>query len=129
MIIFITVILTSSLTNANTNSLLVSATSSLGQSIQQGTLDLQSAINNKVEQTINETVDSLTTTNNNSSINETSTIDNQSQTPTLSSPTPSFQDKARIIDNIPTEKVKVGDIDIAYKQKVKVTTQSFLLQD
>ena len=116
MIIFITVILTSSLTNANTNSLLVSATSSLGQSIQQGTLDLQSAINNKVEQTINETVDSITTTNNNSSINETSTIDNQSQTPTLSSPTPSFQDKARIIDNLPTEKVKVGDIDIAYKQ-------------
>lgn len=117
MMILTTVILTSSLTNANTNFLLVSATSSLGQSIQQGTLDLQSAINNKVEQTINETVGSITTTNNNSAANDTSVIeDNQSQIPNLSSPSPSLQDKVSIIDNLPTQKVKVGDIDIAYKE-------------
>jgi len=96
---------------------LVSATSSLGQSIQQGALDLQSAINNKVEQTINETVSSIKTTNNNSAKNNTSVVDdNHSQIPTLSSPSPSFQEKVGVIDNLPTKKVKVEDIDIAYKE-------------
>lgn len=118
LISFIALIFTSSLTILpTTHSFLVSATTPLGQSIQQGTLDLQSAINNKVQQTINETVDSIATTNNDSSINNTSTIDNnQSQIPTLSSPSPSFQDKVSMIDNLPTEKVNVGDIDIAYKE-------------
>lgn len=114
--IFVAIILTSSITNTNSNSLLAFATASLVQSIQQGTLDLQSAINNKVEQTINETVDSITTTNSNSSNSNASTLsDNQSQIPSLSSSS-SFQDKVRMIDDIPTKKVKVGDIDIAYKE-------------
>lgn len=118
MIIFIASTLASGLTISNTNSLLVSGTTSLGQSIQQGQLDLQSAVNNKVEQTIDETVDSITATNNNSSINNNTFTNNsnQSQIPSLSSSLPSFQDKASIIDNLHTEKVKVGDIDIAYKQ-------------
>ncbi len=105
----------SGFTISSTNFVLVDATSSLGQSIQQDQLDLQSAINNEVQQTITETIDSINTVNN-SNIS-TLAIDNntQSNNISLSSP-PSFQDKASEIDNLPTQMVRVGDIDIAYKQ-------------
>lgn len=116
-VLFIAMIFVSSsgFTISSTNFVLVDATSSLGQSIQQDQLDLQSAINNEVQQTITETIDSINTVNN-SNIS-TLAIDNntQSNNISLSSP-PSFQDKASEIDNLPTQMVRVGDIDIAYKQ-------------
>jgi hypothetical protein len=112
-VLFIAMIFVSSsgFTISSTNFVLVDATSSLGQSIQQDQLDLQSAINNEVQQTITETIDSINTVNN-SNIN-TLAIDNNTQSNNISlSPPSSFQDKASEIDNLPTLKVRVGDIDI-----------------
>ena len=111
------IFISSSFTISGTKSVLVYATSTLGQSIQQNQLDLQSTINKEVQQTITDTIDSINTSNNSDSNNSTSTIDNDTQSSSISlSPSSSFQDKAREIDNLTTEKVRVGDIDIAYKQ-------------
>jgi pimeloyl-ACP methyl ester carboxylesterase len=45
----------------------------------------------------------------------------------LSSPSSSFQSKAAMIDNIPSQKVTVGDINIAYKQLGKSNAKPIIL--
>src|SRR5215217_8257120 len=45
----------------------------------------------------------------------------------LSSPSSSFQSKAAMIDNIPFQKVTVGDINIAYKQLGKSNAKPIIL--
>jgi pimeloyl-ACP methyl ester carboxylesterase len=45
----------------------------------------------------------------------------------LSSPSSSFQSKAAMIDNIPSQKVTVGDINIAYKQLGKSNANPIIL--
>ncbi len=110
------IVISSSFTISGTNSALIYATTSLGQSIQQNQLDLQSTINKEVQQTITDTIDSINTVNN-SNINTSTTLDNDTQSNIISISAPSsFQDKANEIDNLTTEKVRVGDVDIAYKQ-------------
>jgi alpha-beta hydrolase superfamily lysophospholipase len=44
-----------------------------------------------------------------------------------SSPSSSFQSKAAMIDNIPSQKVTVGDINIAYKQLGKSNAKPIIL--
>ena len=85
----------------------VYATTSLDQSIQQSQEELQSEINKKVQQTITETINNI----NNSIPNVTGqTNDSQFQKNTF------LSKDALITDNNATsQKVKVGDIDIAYK--------------
>jgi pimeloyl-ACP methyl ester carboxylesterase len=115
LISFIAMIFVSSFTVSSTGSVLVYATTSLGQSIQQEQQDLQATINKEVQQTFTETIDSINTVNN-SNINN-SNIDNNTQSDSTISLSPSsFQDKVSEIDNLPTQKVKVDDIDVAYKQ-------------
>lgn len=93
----------------------INATKSLGQSIQQNQQDLESTINNKVQQTITDTIDSINTVNN-SNIRNSTIIDNSTQSRNITLSPSSFQDKASEIDNTSHEIVKVGDIEIAYKQ-------------
>ncbi len=118
LVLFIAMIFVGSFTISSTNFVVVYATTSLGQSIQQGQQDLQATINNEVQQTITETIDSINSVDNNSNINNsTATIDNNTQSNSISlSLSSSFQDKVSEIDNLPTQKVTVDDIDIAYKQ-------------
>ena len=91
---------------------LVYATTSLGQSIQQNQQDLQSTINKEVQQTITDTISNI---NNNSNLdsNRIGSINSQTQDTTAS--LSAFQQKASVIDSLPSQKVRVGDIDIAYK--------------
>ncbi len=97
---------------SNTNIFLSHATTSLEQSLQQNQQDLQSTINNQVQQTITDTINSIN--NNNSNNSDTNNpVNGQGQNTHLLSP---FQEKASIIDDMPTQKIRVGDIDIAYKQ-------------
>lgn len=99
----------SSLLVSSIGSNLVYTTTSLSQSIQQSQDELQSAINKEVQQTITDTI--ININNSNSAADQS----NDSQTQN-STPLPPFQQKAAIIDNMPSQKVRVGDIDIAYKQ-------------
>lgn len=70
---------------------------------------MQSTINEEVQQTITNTINNID--NNNSDI--INSVDNrQSQNVTSTS----FQEKVSIIDNMPAQKIRVGDIEIAYKQ-------------
>ncbi|MDQ2685491.1 MAG: hypothetical protein M3Y25_06575, partial [Thermoproteota archaeon] len=88
------IVISSSFTISGTNSALIYATTSLGQSIQQNQLDLQSTINKEVQQTITDTIDSINTVNN-SNINTSTTLDNDTQSNIISISAPSsFQDKA-----------------------------------
>ncbi len=87
---------------------LVYPTPSLSQSIQQNQQDLQSIINKEVQQTITDTINDIN--NSNSASDQT----NNSQTQNNTSLAP-FQQKASVIDNMPSQKIRVGDIDIAYK--------------
>ncbi len=90
---------------------LVYTTASLDLSIKQNPHGLQSSINKGVQQpivdrisNINESkLDSNNIANNNSPFQNTALL-------------PKFQNKGSVIDNVPLQKVKVGDIDIAYKQ-------------
>jgi pimeloyl-ACP methyl ester carboxylesterase len=88
---------------------LIYSTSSFGQSLQQSQNELQSAINKEVQQTITDTITGI-----NNSISNSSKSNNSQDLNNTSSST--FQQKVSIIDNIPLKKVRVGDIDIAYKQ-------------
>jgi len=85
---------------------------SFGQTIQQNQHDLQSSINNEAQQqTITDTFSNI----NNINLNLDSTTNNNSKfqnTASLSA----FQQKGSVIDNVPLQKVRVGDIDIAYRQ-------------
>ncbi|MBA2266830.1 MAG: alpha/beta hydrolase, partial [Nitrosopumilus sp.] len=99
----------SSLLVSSIGSNLVYATTSLSQSIQQSQDELQSAINKEVQQTITDII--ININNSNSAADQTN--DSQIQN---SASLPPFQQKAAIIDNMPSQKVRVGDIDIAYKQ-------------
>jgi hypothetical protein len=91
---------------------LVYATTSLDQSIQQNQQDLQSTINKEVQQTITDTISNI---NNNSNLDSNRIGSNNSQTQDTTASLSSFQQKASVIDSLPSQKVKVGDIDIAYK--------------
>lgn len=85
----------------------VYATTSLDQSIQQSQEELQSEINKKVQQTITETINNI----NNNIPNVTGQInDSQIQKNTFPS-----KDALITDNNATSQKVKVGDIDIAYK--------------
>jgi len=85
----------------------VYATTSLDQSIQQSQEELQSEINKKVQQTITETINNI----NNNIPNVTGQI-NDSQIQKNTSPS---KDALITDNNATSQKVKVGDIDIAYK--------------
>jgi hypothetical protein len=88
------------------------ATTSLGQSIQQSQEELQSTINKEVQQSITETIDNI---NNNSNSGITDQIkDSQIQNDTSLSPSQQ-KDAAFADNNVTPEKIRVGDIDIAYK--------------
>ena len=90
----------------------VYATTSLDQTIQQNQEELQSAINKEVQQTITETISNI---NNNSNSSITGQI-NDSQIKNNTSLSSSQQKDAAIADNnITSQKIRVGDIDIAYK--------------
>ena len=85
----------------------VYATTSPDQSIQQSQEELQSEINKKVQQTITETINNI----NNNIPNVTGQInDSQIQKNTFPS-----KDALITDNNATSQKVKVGDIDIAYK--------------
>ncbi|WP_458745336.1 alpha/beta fold hydrolase [Candidatus Nitrosocosmicus sp. T] len=101
----------SSLLMSSLGTNLVYATTSLDQSIQQSQDELQSAINSEVQQTITETINNI---NNNSNSEVTDQSNNsQIQNNTLLS---TFQQTdTETIDNMPSQKVIVGDTDIAYK--------------
>lgn len=90
---------------------LLYSTSSFGQSLQQSQNELQSSSNKQVQQTIADTIDRISNSISNSSKIES----NASQTQKATS-LPTFQHKVSILDNIVSQKVRVGDIDIAYKQ-------------
>lgn len=90
---------------------LVYATTSLDQSIQQSQKELQSSINKEVQQTITETFNNINNINN-SNPDGTSQVNNSQN-----QKNPSLSKDAIIIDNnVTTQKVRVGDIDIAYKK-------------
>ena len=87
------------------------ATTSLGQSIQRSQEELQSAINKEVQQSITEAVSNI---NNNSNSGITGQT-NDSQIQNGTSLSSSQQKDAAIADNnITSQKIRVGDIDIAY---------------
>jgi pimeloyl-ACP methyl ester carboxylesterase len=88
----------------------VNSTSSFGQSLQQSQNELQSTINKEVQETITDTITGINNSISNSS--EIGTNDRGAQNTTSSS---TFQQKVSLIDNIPLQKVRVGDIEIAYK--------------
>ena len=95
----------------------VYATMSLGQLIQQSQNDFQSAINKQVQQTITSTIKNIA--NGTSDISEIG--ENQK------APLSLFQQKVAIIDNVPSQKVKVGDIDMAYKKLGKGSNTVLLI--
>lgn len=104
-------VLTSSISISIPEINLLYSTSSFGQSLQQSQNELQSSSNKQVQQTIADTIDRISNSISNSSKIES----NASQTQNATS-LPTFQHKVSILDNIVSQKVRVGDIDIAYKQ-------------
>ncbi|MGD9533439.1 MAG: alpha/beta fold hydrolase [Candidatus Nitrosocosmicus sp.] len=90
---------------------LVYSTTSFSQSLQQSQYELQSAINKEVQKTIANTISNI-----NNSISDSNKIsNNDSQTQDLNSSS-AFQQKSLALDDIPLQEVRVGDINIAYKQ-------------
>ena len=87
----------------------IHATTSLDQSIRQSQDELQSAINKEVQQTITETIINI----NNSSPDVADQTKNR-QIKNDSSLFPPHHDAATLMDNGTSQKVRVGDIDIAY---------------
>ncbi len=104
---------------SSTSIFLSFATTYLDQPLQQNHQDLQSAINNQVQQTITDTINNNNNNNNSNHNNHNNnsyvnnTVNSQGQSNTSLTP---FQEKTRIIDDTPSQKIRVGDIDIAYKQ-------------
>lgn len=110
-LIVITSLVCSFLTSIPETKLVYSTSSSFSQSLQQSQNELQAAINKDVQQTITNTISDI-----NNSIPDSNNFggkDNQNQNINSSS---ASQHKASTIDNVPQQKVKVGDIVIAYKQ-------------
>jgi pimeloyl-ACP methyl ester carboxylesterase len=111
------VLIISVITSSLVSSLLVSiignnlvyATTSLSQSIQQSQDELQSAINKEVQQTITDTIKNIN--NNNSSVTDQA---DGSQIQNSASLSPS-QEMVAKTDNLFPQKIRVGNIDIAYK--------------
>lgn len=99
-----TVVLSNLITN------LVYATTSLSQSIQHSQEKLQSEIVNEVQQTINQTINDI---NNNNSGANNQTNDSEIQN---SNTLPRSNQTLSVLDNKSSQKIRVGDIDIAYKQ-------------
>lgn len=89
------------------------ATTSLGQSIQQSQEELQSTINKEVQQSITDTINDINN-NSNSGVATDQIKDSQIQNDTSLS---SSQQKGTAItdNNVTSQKIRVGDIDIAYK--------------
>ena len=113
--LFIIIIATGLITSLLSQTLgisLVNATTSLGQSIQQSQQDLQSTINKEVQQTITDTLSSI---NNNSNLDSNRISSNNSQTHDTAASSSGIQQKTSVIDSMPSQQVRVGDIDIAYK--------------
>ena len=109
MIIIVTSLASSLLLSTTLETNLTFATSSFGQSFQQSQDELQSAINKEIQQTITNPINDI------GGSNSTSAQTNDSQTQNTASFS-EFKQKASVIDNVPLQKVTVGDIDIAYKQ-------------
>ena len=110
IIIIVTSFVGSLLLNTNFETNLTFASISFNQSLQQSQDEIQSTINNQVQQTISETISDIGGINSSTS---TQTKDIPTQNSASLSPS---QQKILMIDNIPSQKVRVGDIDIAYKQ-------------
>ena len=109
LITIITSSLMSSLLISSLGTNLVYSTASLSQSIQQSQKELQPAINTEVQKTITETFSNV---NNSNPAVADQTDDSQIKNSISLS---SSQQKTEVIDNKPSQKVTVGDIDIAYK--------------
>ena len=92
------------------DNIIYATTTSLDQSIQKSQDQLQSAINKEVQQTITETISNI----NNSNSDPDHEI-NDSQIQNNTSISPSQQNALVITDNMTSQKVRVGDIDIAYR--------------
>lgn len=105
----------SSLFVSRTN-VVYATTSSLDKSIQQTQDELQSAINKEVQQTITETINNINN-NSNPDIITDQTNDSKIQSNTsLSTSSPQQKDASITTDdNVTFQKIRVGDIDIAYK--------------
>jgi pimeloyl-ACP methyl ester carboxylesterase len=91
-------------------SLVYATTTTLDQSIQQSQDELHPAINKKVQQTITQTSNNINNSNSGVVINQIK--DSQIQNNTSIS---SQYKTATIMDNTTSQKIRVGDIDIAYK--------------
>lgn len=103
----------SSLFVSKTN-VVYATTSSLDKSIQQTQDELQSAINKEVQQTITETINNINN-NNNPDIITDKTNDSKTQNNTSLSASSQVKDDTITDDNVSSQKIRVGDIDIAYK--------------
>jgi pimeloyl-ACP methyl ester carboxylesterase len=92
---------------------LVYATISLDRSIQQSQDELQSAINREVQETITETISNINNSNSDVTIDQTNNSQIQNNVSLSTS-----QQKAGAIEkenNVISQKIRVGDIDIAYE--------------
>lgn len=113
--LFLTIVVIAALVSSSLISIpeinLVYSTSSFGQSLQQSQNELQSSSNKQVQQIITNTIDRI-----NNSISNPSKIESNANHTQKTTSLPTFQHKVSILDNIALQKVRVGDIDIAYKQ-------------
>ncbi|HSA74582.1 MAG TPA: alpha/beta hydrolase [Candidatus Nitrosocosmicus sp.] len=110
IIIIVTSFVGSLLINTNFETNLTFASISFDQSLQQSQDEIHSTKNNnQVQQTTSKTISAIG--GNNSTFTQTKDIPTQNS----ASLSPS-QQKIPMIDNISSQKVRVGDIDIAYKQ-------------
>jgi pimeloyl-ACP methyl ester carboxylesterase len=90
---------------------LVYEITSFGQTIQQNQHILQSSINKDIQQKNADMISNI----NNSNSNLDNTINNNSQIQNTTSLS-TFQQEGSVTDNVPLQKVRVGDMNIAYKQ-------------
>jgi pimeloyl-ACP methyl ester carboxylesterase len=90
------------------------AINSTNKSIIQNQQNLQSSLNNQMQKPFVENSSNKINNNNNNSSNVTDTGNSQGQINISQNP---FQQKAtKIMDSVPTHKIRVGDMDVAYKQ-------------
>lgn len=108
--IIATGLVTSLLSNANFETSLTFVTLSFGQLLQHNPEELQSTIYKQLRQTVTDTINDIDSSNN---LAFTQTNHSQTQNSNSSS---LIQEKELVIDKVPLQKTRVGDIDIAYKQ-------------
>jgi pimeloyl-ACP methyl ester carboxylesterase len=88
----------------------VDALTSIDQSVKQSQDDLQSAINNQVNQSMSDTISYITNNNSNLGVINTSSNSQENRNSITT-----FQQNDTNIDSMSLQRISVGDIDIAYK--------------